>query len=317
MTHHDGILELACAATSEPQRLLTGPGLSKAILVGKSPTWQGLLGSVSNALGAIKDAVIVTVKVVRRFVVSLDSLQWFVVATILLIAALSLLDLALTLRADRQKHSDEFWKTWRGSQVASLRSLDSIWVMLVILQCLIVAAFLALLFTQAPEHWEAVFDYVGFAAPCFAAIVAGFGILRRVGEEYKRSAKARDVPRQDPDAIFYAVSIGFLYAAVVGYICAHFTLRLLALFSSSFVSLCAFAHLWLAERRARNARRAAIVIPSLLVSWFLVVLTIVAWFATISGYGALRKIDHCHEIAEESAKSASAADKPSDCLGIE
>lgn len=314
------------AAQFEPMPAVTASGYGRRApercrLTSTGPTARAVLavliteGTMDN--DAIPRAFAELAKFGRRIVATFDALQWCVVATIFLLLILLLCDLMLTVRADRKQHPAEFWKTWRGRQLASLRSLDSIWVMLVLLQCLIVAVFLALLATQAPEHWEAVFDYVGFAAPCFAAIVAGLGILRRVGEEYKRLAKARDEPTTDPDASYYAGSIGFLYLAVAGYVCAHITFRFFALSLSLSVTLCACAHFWMIENRAWNLGRPAGLVPSYLVSWFLFVLTIVAWVATFSGYGALRKIDHCHEIAEKTATGGSVKDKPRECIGIE
>ena len=245
----------------------------------------------------------------------LDLYQWgflvFIAASIALVAGLGFVDY-------RWRARDETLSDWWSGQQASLRSLDSIWVMLVLFGLLLLAVFVGVAVTRVPEHWRELGDCLAFIAPCAAALVAGLGILRKEGEKYKRRGWYGAVPTKNSEAGYYALSIVILYVAVVGYVVAHFGLRLMALTICFFVSGCAIAQVTIfTTREWRFGRdKASLSYKSLFVC--LAVLAMGAWVATGIGYEVLGKIDSCREKAENTAGGAQASpivDKS--CMGIE
>jgi hypothetical protein len=139
------------------------------------------------------------------------------------------------------------FRHWIKDQWKSLYSIESVWIFLSILLILLSSSFFVVIAVQDDCD---VFDYVSFAGPCAAGLIAGIGIVNKASRQLKQG-KISD-PFYILDYKYYIWSAILIFASFVIYAIYHFNVLSISYVEMAFSIACLAAYflfVWLNQWR--------------------------------------------------------------------
>lgn len=209
-----------------------------------------------------------------------------VVVAFLIVIAVILSILAFCLDYLREPAPRPSGCEWLWSQAKSLVSLDSIWVMLIVLLMLYLSAAGSIVFIRGGEALD---DYLAFSAPCAAAVLVGIGLMERLSRKLKKAKANTSKYIDDSDLRWYFVSLILLYVGFGGYLWSHFSVMLFSYTATAFVIICLLAYFFIFTRRDWDRREARVEVASPLVGSILGVLALACLAFVVAYHDELRR----------------------------